>query len=139
MYYVYRSASNDSYYLPSADEASEIVDEDDLQPKHSRRHRKPPQQVSAPRAKSADRDSDFSEMTTTTPITESKKKIGKSLESIQDDSGYQDVDFKVLRDKVAYLEEEIEKKDREIVEIKQRSPSSGVVVEHDQRIQEKVR
>ena len=81
-----QSPGNESYYLPSADEASEIIDEDDFHPK-----RLAGLGVSGVRAKSVDRDSDFSELTA--PL--SKKKAARSLDSIPDDSGYQETDSKV--------------------------------------------
>ena len=97
-----QSPSNDSYYLPSyhgddsADEASEIIDEDDgAMPLPSKlrekaraksadrelRHKSREREL---RAKSADRDSDFSEMSLSSMLQGRPRKAVTSLESIPD-------------------------------------------------------
>ena len=106
------SPSNESYYLPSshhgedsADEASEIVDEDDAT--YGLTHKR--------RAKSADRDSDFSEIL---PLGSSpqqvrrRKKLSQhtsSLESIPD-SGVgtlRQTDGDMLREKISAMEKQL--------------------------------
>ena len=105
------SPGGDSYYLPSADEASEI--DDDVMGKHARKLGSSSvakqQQL---RAKSMDRDSDYCEST----AAPRSGQLAHSLDSIPDDSGYHDPDNRILKDKIAYLEVEMSKRDEELEE-----------------------
>ena len=46
------------------------------------------------------------------------KQIARSLDSIADDSGFQDVDVKMLKEKIVYLQDQVKVKENEVEVIK---------------------
>ena len=108
------SPGGESYYSRSADEASEIDDDllGRIQKQSSHVLQQQQQQV---RAKSADRDSDYSELTSAP--RGGGGQLAHSLDSIPDDSGYHDPDNRILKDKIAYLEAELKTRDEQLVEL----------------------
>ena len=100
-----QSPSADSYYLPSADEASELEDDG----KAIKRVR-----VTSLHAVRETQSADRGEF-----ASKSQGHVAHSLDSIPDDSGYGDAERGIMREKIAYLEAEIRKRDEQIGERKE--------------------
>ena len=67
------------------------------------------------RAVSADRDSDFSELMTSSLATRAGGNA-HSLDSIPDDSGFADPDARALREQIAHLQQELVARDEQVRE-----------------------
>ena len=119
-----QSPGGDSYYLPSADEVSEL--EEGPRSRTRRAGSVPPKVRLHPHQSDPMTDSAYSEPgslpTLGMGLPPRKKSAGKrvsaSLDSIPDDSGFQDVDSKILKEKIGYLEDQVKAKETELKAIK---------------------